>query len=274
MTHPKLMGILNITPDSFYDGGTYSQKESAIERGLLMISQGADLIDIGGESSRPGASTISEREEKQRVIPVIEALVKQTKTRISIDTTKAGVAQAAIKAGATFVNDITGCKDPRMSQIIAETGVDVCVMHMQGSPQTMQKNPYYPQGVLKHLMQFFEERTALLMQQGIDKSQIVIDPGIGFGKTIAHNLEILQNLQKIKDLGFPLLLGTSRKSFMGKLLNLPAQELLSTTLVVNALALLQGADVLRVHDLIEHRRVMDFLVRAEEYGYIPFPKEG
>lgn len=253
----QLMGILNVTPDSFYDGGRYI--ENAIERALEIEWEGADIIDIGGESSRPGASPVSEDEELQRVIPIIEHLKGKISIPISIDTRKARVASAAVEAGATLINDITGFSDPAMCEAAASTGANICVMHMQGTPQIMQKNPHYSKGVVPHVLNWFEKRLESLFKTGIHEKNIILDPGIGFGKTVSHNLEIIHNLQKFKTLGFPILLGVSRKSFMSKIVNKPAKELLPTTITMNTIAILSKVDIIRVHDVKEHRDVIDVL---------------
>lgn len=255
----KLMGIVNATPDSFFDGGRYLSPETAIAHGLQLYRDGADLLDIGGESSRPGAAAVSAADELARVVPVICALRQQQPLPISIDTTKAAVAAAAIEAGATFINDISGFNDPAMREVAASSQTEVCVMHMQGTPQTMQLNPEYPDGVIPELMRWFEARIELLIQSGVKEKQIVLDPGIGFGKTVAHNLEILQNLAHIKALGFPLLLGVSRKSFMARLLQKKAEQLLPATLATSAFLVMNGVDILRIHDVSEHRDLIKLL---------------
>jgi dihydropteroate synthase len=254
----KIMGILNITHgDSFFD--SCSHLSEALEKGQQMIQEGADYIDVGGESSRPGAFSISEDIELERVIPLIESLHSQNSISLSIDTVKPRVARAAVRAGATMINDITGFADPEMRGIGAESGVLLCVMHMQGNPQTMQLNPYYPQGIITYLLQWFEERITLLIESGIKESQIILDPGIGFGKTVADNLEIIHNLSHFRALGFPLLLGVSRKSFIGKIVNQPARELLPATIAINTLAILENVDIIRVHDIRAHLDVRNVI---------------
>lgn len=253
------MGILNVTGDSFYENSRFLNLEKAILRGQEMASQGSDIIDIGGESTRPGAQPINAEEEEQRVIPLIQALHSQLSTPLSIDTMKPSVAVKAIEAGASLLNDVSGLADPQMREIAASTGVDVCVMHMQGTPQTMQANPVYEEGIVSHLLNWFEKRLNLLMQAGISSQKITLDPGIGFGKTVAHNLEILHNLPRLKALGFPVLLGVSRKSFLSKILGLSPHELLPATIAVNAFAIQQGVDIIRVHDVKEHRSVIDLI---------------
>lgn len=260
----KLMGILNATPDSFYDKGRYSTFDAAIERGIQIYNEGADLIDIGGESTRPGSLAVDEAQELERVIPIISALHAKIPIPISIDTQKPKVAQAAIEAGASFINDVSGFHDPLMQEIAASSGVTICVMHMQGNPRTMQNNPQYPEGIMAHLLDWFEQRVEILLRSGIDQRQIVLDPGIGFGKTVDDNLEIIQNLPRIRALGFPLLVGVSRKSFMGKILNKTAIELLPATIAVNTLLIQSRVDIIRVHDVREHRGVIDLLMNINK----------
>ncbi|MFQ5729038.1 MAG: dihydropteroate synthase [Waddliaceae bacterium] len=256
---PKIMGILNATPDSFYEQGKFSDINKAIERGCQMHQEGADILDVGGESTRPGAPFVPEEEEMERVIPVIQALKRQIPITISIDTRKPRVAEAAVKEGASLINDVSGFHDPKMIEVAAKSQVRICVMHMLGTPKTMQLNPHYKEGVVNHLLQWFKERTELLCNSGIQKKNIIIDPGIGFGKTIEHNLEILHNLQRFRMMGFPVLLGLSRKSFMGKIVNKPASELLTTTITMNAVALMAKVEIIRVHDVAEHRDVVNIV---------------
>lgn len=257
------MGILNATPDSFYDGGKYNSVEAAIAQGNKLISEGADLLDIGGESTRPGAEPVPLQEELARVIPVIEALAKTSPIPISIDTKKPEVAAAALKAGAALINDVTGLTDPRMRKLAADTGVQVCVMHMRGTPQDMQNSPDYPEGIIPHLCSWFEKQIRLLKNDGIQPQQLILDPGIGFGKTVAHNHEILHNLPRLKAIGFPLLIGVSRKSLIVKTLNKPPESLLGATIALNTWAILHGVDYIRVHDVQEHRDAVDLLHRAK-----------
>lgn len=253
------MGILNVTPDSFFDGGVHSKPEKAIEKGLEMVKLGAHFIDIGGESSRPFSEPVSEKEELKRVIPVIHGLAKMCSIPLSIDTIKPSVAKAAVEQGARIINDITGLSDPEMRQTVKETKVKAIVMHMQGTPKTMQVNPSYPKGVVTELIDWFKKRVEFLVKEGIDEGQIILDPGIGFGKTIEQNLEIIDNLNKIKALGFPLLIGLSRKSFMTKILRKPPSDLLPSTIGMNTIALMNGADILRVHDVAEHCDVVNLM---------------
>jgi len=256
------MGILNATPNSFYS--KFPSFEEAIEQGKKLIADGANILDIGGEPSWPGALPISEAEELARVIPLIKEL--HSLIPISVDTTKADVAVAAIEAGATLINDITGFQNPAMLEVAASYDVDLCVMHMQGTPQTMQVNPSYPEGVVPTLLGWFEERVGVLLQKGVKKSRIILDPGIGFGKTVAHNLEILQNLPQFRALGFPLLIGISRKSFMGKILGKKAPDLLPATLAINAHLIMSQVDFIRVHDVKEHKDAVDVLKQLQVFG--------
>lgn len=247
------MGVLNATPDSFYSQSRCFRNDLAIARGLELFQKGADIIDIGGESTRPYADPVSEEEELERVVPVIKALKKQLTIPLSIDTMKAKVAKAALDAGASIINDVSGLQDPEMIAMAADTGARICVMHMQGTPKTMQANPIYPKGIIKELLFWFEDKLKALQKAGIKENNIIIDPGIGFGKTVEDNYQILHNLQKFKELGFPVLLGLSRKSFMGKVLNKPPEDLLAPTIALGALAMKENIDILRVHDVEEHR---------------------
>lgn len=255
----KLMGILNVTPDSFSDKGIYFDVGAAIQRGKEIGAQGADILDIGGESTRPGAPLVSIAEELARVIPVIEALRPCLSIPISIDTSKPEVALAAIEAGASFINDVTGFRHPEMQEIAATSGLDICVMHMLGTPQNMQVKPDYPEGILVQLLKWFDQQVATLTKRGVKEKQIMLDPGIGFGKTVADNLEIIQNLPKLRALGFPLLIGVSRKSFMGKMIHKTSAELLPATIAVNTMLIMESVDMIRVHDVCEHRGVIDLL---------------
>lgn len=260
---PQIMGILNVSPDSFYDGGQFFKQELAIEQGIRMYHDGADILDIGGESTKPNAIAVSEEEELRRVIPVIQALKKNIPLPLSIDTMKPRVATEALEAGASFINDVSGFRDPEMARVAAKADVPICVMHMLGTPQTMQVNPRYEDGVVNCLLRWFERRVESLSKLGVKEKNIILDPGIGFGKTVDDNLNIIENLQKFKDLGFPILLGLSRKSFMGKTVNKPASKLLPTTIAMNTIAILSNVDMIRVHDVREHSDVIKML-----YGFI------
>jgi len=244
-----IMGILNVTPDSFSDGGHFTSLEAITRQVEKMISAGADIIDIGGESTRPFAEPVSEKEEMNRVIPAIEAIRDFSDIPISIDTTKASVAEKALKSGATIVNDISALlHDEQMIEIVRNYDGPLIIMHMQGTPSDMQLDPYYDD-VVQDISSFFLERTDWLIKRGISKDRIIIDPGIGFGKTIEHNLTILKNISAFKMLGFPVLIGHSRKSFLGKLFDLDVNKRDCATAVLSALCTLQHTDIVRVHDV-------------------------
>lgn len=249
------MGVLNVTPDSFYDQGQYLSPDLAIARGIKLYEEGADILDIGGESTRPDAEPVSVEEELKRVIPVIKTLKKEIPIPISVDTMKAEVARAAVDAGAEWINDVSGFRDPDMVKAAADTGAKLCVMHMKGVPKTMQANPSYPNGVVEEIILWFKNTVLSLESAGVKKKNIIFDPGVCFGKTVEDNYVILHNLQKFKALGFPVLLGLSRKSFMGKVLNKPPEELLPATIAMDALAMRGNVDFIRVHDVEEHRQV-------------------
>lgn len=271
MKKTQLMGILNCTPNSFFEQGRAPNTESAIGLGMRLFEEGADLVDIGGESTAPASQPISEEEEIERVIPVIQALRKYTSKPLSIDTYKPAVAARALDAGATFINDITGFSDPYMRKLAAESGVPICVMHMRGSPHT---NPecHYPLGIMQELLLFFQKRISLLLESGIKPSQIILDPGIGggcFGKSVLDSLSILRNLKMLRSLGFPLLVGLSRKSFMQKILQKPPSEILSTTLALNTMSILEGVEIIRVHDVGPHRDILTVLGELQAIEVAP-----
>lgn len=259
MSKTQLMGILNATPDSFYDKSRFFEMTSAVARGHQMVAEGADILDVGGESTRPGAPAVSLEEEIKRVIPLIRHLKQELSIPISIDTMKPQVAAKAIEEGATWINDVGGFRDSAMREIAASAGVKLCVMHMQGTPQTMQKAPSYEASIIDYLKYWFSNVINTLIQSGVKEHNIVLDPGIGFGKTVAHNLEIIHNLAELKKLGFPVLIGVSRKSFMGKILNKSTDELLPATLAINSVAILSHVDFIRVHDIQAHRDIIDLL---------------
>jgi dihydropteroate synthase len=268
MKKTQLMGILNCTPNSFFEQGRAPNRESAVALGKRLFEEGADLVDIGGEATAPGSHPISEEEEMERVLPVIQALRRYTSKPLSIDTYKPSVARRALESGASFINDITGFSDPEMRKLAAESGVPICVMHMGGPPHT---NPVcdYPQGIIEELLLFFQKRIALLVESGIQPSQIILDPGIGagcFGKSVLDSLSIIRNLKTLRSLGFPLLIGLSRKSFMQKILQKSPSEILSTTLALNTMSILEGVEIIRVHDVQPHR---DILTVLEELQAIP-----
>jgi dihydropteroate synthase len=244
----RLMGVINVTPDSFSDGGEFLDPNAAIAHGRLLTDEGADILDIGGESTRPGAEPVTAAEELRRVMPVIEGLAGGD-AEISIDTTKAEVARAAIAAGAGVVNDVSAFRfDPGLAALVAEAGCGCCLMHMLGEPRTMQNEPRYDE-VVSDVKAFLEERMAFAISEGVAEERIWLDPGIGFGKTLAHNLELLRRLDEIVALGRPVAVGTSRKSFLGKLTGGGEKERLPGTIATNVLALERGARVFRVHDV-------------------------
>ena len=243
------MGVLNVTPDSFSDGGAYLTIEQAVNHARQMQAEGADIIDIGAESSRPGARPIDETEELRRLIPVVEAVRATVALPISVDTTKAAVARRAVQAGAVIVNDIGALQgDSSMAGLVAETGVAVVLMHMQGTPQTMQQAPRY-NNVVEEVARFLRERTEFAIAQGIRPSQMILDPGFGFGKLQEHNLQLLAEFETFTKLGYPLLAGVSRKQFIGNLVRQPVQERGYGTAGAIAVAVLKGAHIIRVHDV-------------------------
>jgi dihydropteroate synthase len=248
-----ICGILNVTPDSFSDGGKWASPGAAAARGLEMEKQGADLLDIGGESSRPGSAPVSFEEEGHRVLPVIKALAPRLKIPISIDTCKPEIARLAVKAGADIINDITGFKDPAMIEAAAASGAGAIIMHMRGEPRTMQADPVY-KDVVEEVKAFLAERAAALAKAGVKR--IILDPGIGFGKTLEHNLALIARLGEIRALGYPVLLGVSRKKFIGTLAGGEPEERLSGTIAACAAGAANGADIIRVHDVPECRQAM------------------
>jgi len=251
-----IMGVLNVTPDSFSDGGLFFDEGRATARGLELAEEGADIIDVGGESTRPGSEPVPVQEELRRVVPVISRLRKETDALISVDTTKAAVAQAALEAGADMVNDISAFRfDDRMPLVVSEAGVPVILMHMKGVPRTMQNHPFY-ENLFQEILGFLEERISRAVAYGIPRERLIIDPGIGFGKNLEHNLSIIKNLHFLNDLERPILVGVSRKSFIGKILHLPPDERLEGTLASAVLSVVNGAHILRVHDVQEVRRAV------------------
>lgn len=263
---PLLMGVLNVTPDSFSDGGAYVTVEQALNHARQMQAEGADIIDIGAESSRPGAQPIDASEELRRLIPVLEAVHAAVPLPISVDTTKAAVARRAIQAGATMVNDITGLRgDPLMAGLVAETGSAVVLMHMQGTPQTMQKSPRYG-NVIEEVSAFLRERAQAAIKQGIRGSQIILDPGFGFGKLQEHNLQLLAGFEMFTKLGYPLLAGVSRKQFIGNLVQQPVHERGYGTAGAVAVAVLKGAHIVRVHDVRTMRETVSVVSAISRYA--------
>jgi dihydropteroate synthase len=250
-----VMGILNVTPDSFYDGGRHHEISQAIRDGVAMAEAGAEIIDVGGESTRPGSRPVSEQEEAARVLPVVRGLRDQVKVPISIDTYKSRVAQSALEAGADIVNDVSALRfDAEMIEVVAREQVPVVLMHMQGTPRTMQGEPRYDD-VVREVRDFLAARLYEAMARGVARDAVVIDPGIGFGKTLDHNLALLRDLPALAQLGQPLLIGASRKAFIGKLLGVDAGERLEGSLGAATAAILNGANILRVHDVQETVRV-------------------
>lgn len=243
-----IMGVLNVTPDSFSDGGRYLETDDAIRRAYEMIHEGADIIDIGGQSSRSGAAIVPEKEEIGRVIPVIEKLAGRINIPISIDTSNHKVADMALKSGAVIINDISGLKDDKMAEVAAKHKAGVVIMHMQGTPQDMQISPKYD-NVVREILEYLTGKIEKAKNSGIDNDKIIIDPGIGFGKNVSHNLEILRSLKEFKTLGKPLLLGVSRKSFIGRILNTGVDKRLYGTLAASVISVQNGANILRVHDI-------------------------
>lgn len=258
-----IMGVLNVTPDSFSDGGKYVDAGAAVARALEMIGEGADFIDIGGESTRPGAELIPAEEEITRVVPVIKKLVAVTNTPISIDTYKADVAEHALDAGAVLVNDITGLHaDPSIAELVASHDASIVLMHIQGTPQTMQKEPRYVD-LIGEISAYLSEGILVARDAGVH--QIIVDPGIGFGKTLAHNLSIFHRLDEFQKLGYPVMIGPSRKSFLNTLLGLPVDERVEGTAGAVAASIMRGANIIRVHDVKAMKRVagvVDAILRA------------
>lgn len=259
MTLPKIMGIINVTPDSFSDGGQFDSVASACSQAEAFVVSGADIIDVGGESTRPFAEPVTEQEELDRVIPAIRAIRCKYSIPISIDSTKAEVARQALEAGADIINDISALrKDPQMLALVQETSVPVIIMHMQGSPGDMQVKPQYS-NVIDEILDFFQERLSWLEKNGVDRKRISIDPGIGFGKTLAHNLSIIKHLAEFKRLGCPLLLGHSRKRFIEDITGLGVKGRDLPTAVVSALAVQSGVDIIRVHNVAATRQALQMI---------------
>jgi len=250
-----LMGVLNVTPDSFSDGGHFFKLELAVKQGIRMAEEGADIIDVGGESTRPGSDSVTIEEELSRVIPVIEALVKEIDIPVSIDTYKSQVAKKALDSGAEMINEISALRfDPQMKKIAAEYQIPIILMHIKGTPKNMQENPYYDD-VITEITEYLKESIEIAEKAGIDREKIIIDPGIGFGKRLEDNINILKNLNKFSILDCPILIGPSRKSFIGKLLDLPVEERLEGSLAALAVSIMNGANIVRVHDVKESKRV-------------------
>lgn len=257
MHQSLFMGILNVTPDSFSDGGRFATTDSAVQWGKFLVESGANLIDVGGESTRPGADSVSVDEELRRVIPVLEKLKAQTRALLSIDTSKFEVAVQAVRAGAEVINDITGVSDIRIAELVRDKKLTICVMHMQKTPKDMQVSPYYAQGVVVEVKKFLEQKVRQLCEMGVPREKIWVDPGFGFGKTVQHNLDLLRHIKTFDGIGGRLLVGTSRKSFLGKLeptKECPVADRESGTISSNLWAYSQGASVFRVHDVLSVKR--------------------
>ncbi|MBL0349007.1 MAG: dihydropteroate synthase [Elusimicrobia bacterium] len=258
---PLLMGIINVTPDSFSDGGQCLRPEDALDRAETLVEEGAALLDVGGESTRPGAAPVSVEEELSRVRPVVERLAQRLpRVPISVDTSKAAVARACLEGGASLINDVTALEDPAMPSVLREHGVPVVLMHMRGNPRTMQTNPIYTD-VVQDLLAFFRERIAFAEKSGLARNHLLIDPGFGFGKTTAHNLQLLGKLSLFRDLGLPVVAGLSRKSFIGRLLGgeetpLPPADREAGSLAANLRAAQEGAAILRVHNVKDAARAL------------------
>jgi len=248
---PLVMGIVNVTPDSFSDGGRHTAPRSAAEHARRLIDEGADIVDVGGESTRPGARPVGPEEELARVLPVVRALCEQTDALVSIDTTKAAVARACLEAGAHIINDVSALQwDPEMAPLAARTGAGVVLMHMQGKPRTMQQAPHY-EDVVREVCAFLEERIRAAAAQGVAEQALAVDPGIGFGKTVSHNIQLLAGTQRLAALGRPVLIGLSRKSFLGKLTGREVGDRLCASIAALSFCVARGAHVMRVHDVKE-----------------------
>ena len=248
LSRPLVMGILNCTPDSFSDGGVFLARDAALAHARAMVAEGADIIDVGGESTRPGAPPVAAEEEIARVVPVIEQLAREIDVPISIDTSKPEVMRAACAAGATFINDVRALREDGALAVAANLKVPVCLMHMQGEPRTMQQHPRY-RDVVTEVRDFLSARAEAALAAGVPRAGVVLDPGFGFGKTAEHNLQLLRGLRAIADLGFPVLVGLSRKSMIGQLLGLPVERRLHASVALALLAVQNGATILRVHDV-------------------------
>ncbi len=264
LSSPRIMGILNLTPDSFSDGGHFVDRDAALRHALQMVQDGATLIDVGGESTRPGADAVAEQQELDRVIPVLELLRRELDCWISIDTSKAVVMQEAVRAGADLINDIRALREPNALQVAADSGAAVCLMHMQGQPRTMQQAPDY-RDVTLEVADFLQQRLQACDEVGIPRERICLDPGYGFGKRLEHNYELLGKVGQLHQLGLPLLVGMSRKSMLGQLLQRELDERLAGGLAAHLFALSQGAQILRVHDVKEMADAVRVWQQAAQY---------
>jgi dihydropteroate synthase len=264
LSRPVIMGILNVTPDSFSDGGRHNRVDAALRQAEQMLTDGAVIIDIGGESTRPGAAQVTPQDELNRVIPVIEAIRQRFDCVISIDTSKAEVMQAAVGSGADMINDVRALREPKAIDVAVKAAVPVCLMHMQGGPLDMQHAPQYDD-VVTEVMQFLLQRAQACERAGIPTSQIILDPGFGFGKNLSHNYNLLNQLTRVSEMGYPVLVGMSRKSMIGQLLNVPVNERLAGSLACATIAALKGARIIRVHDVRDTAQAVK-VVTAMQYG--------
>ncbi|CNL18542.1 dihydropteroate synthase [Yersinia aldovae] len=266
LSYPQVMGILNVTPDSFSDGGHHNNLDKALQHAELMLSAGATLIDIGGESTRPGAAQVSEQEELDRVVPVVEALGKRFDVWLSVDTSKAAVITESAQAGAHLINDIRALQQPGALEAAANTGLPVCLMHMQGQPQSMQQSPHYDD-LMADINQFFQHHIERCVAAGIAKSKLLLDPGFGFGKNLAHNYQLLARLAELHHFELPLLVGMSRKTMVGQILHVPPQQRVTGSVACAVIAAMQGAQIVRVHDVketVEAMRIVEATLLAKE----------
>lgn len=264
---PLVMGIVNVTPDSFYDGGKHAQTVQAIELTSKLMQQGVDILDIGGESSRPGAEPVSAEEEIDRILPVIKAVREHSDILISVDTYKPEVMKTSVEFGVNLINDITGLPDRDTRLWMAETNLPVCIMHMQSTPKTMQSAPHYPNGVMAAIKQFFQRRIQECLEDGIKKENIIIDPGFGFGKSIAHNLLLLKKIKEFTEMPFPVLLGVSRKSTLGHVTGCDLEDRLSPSLAATVYSQLDGVGIFRTHDVAETVTaiaMLDAIIKQQE----------
>ncbi|CAM3872304.1 MULTISPECIES: dihydropteroate synthase [Rahnella] len=266
LTFPQVMGILNVTPDSFSDGGRHNTLDLALRHAQAMVDAGATILDIGGESTRPGAAEVSEDEELARVVPVVEAIARRFDVWISVDTSKASVIREAANAGMHLINDIRSLQEPGALQAAAETGLPVCLMHMQGDPKTMQQSPHYD-NVVAQVDQYFVEQIARCVNAGIPKNKLLLDPGFGFGKNLEHNYQLLARLAEFHHFGLPLLVGMSRKSMVGQLLHVSPEKRVTGSVACAVIAAMQGAQIVRVHDVketVEAMRIVEATLSARD----------
>jgi len=270
---PLVMGIVNVTPDSFYDGGRFIEPEAAVEHALQLVEEGADLLDIGAESTRPGSLPIDEREERRRLIPVVKAVAKAVNVPLSVDTSKASVARSAIDMGAVIVNDVTALRgDQEMAAVVAESQAGLVLMHMQGNPETMQQSPRYG-NVVQEVFSFLSDRMQFAMSRDIARTSLILDPGIGFGKLLENNLELLAKLRTFTTLDRPVLAGVSRKAFIGKITDRPVEDRLWGTAAAVALAVEQGAQMVRVHDVRAMRDVVKVSAAIARRHLLPLQEQ-